>query len=521
MAAEYRDDILLAERKAYLATSVKSSAFPAYREFARVWRRIPNKFLETLGKIVRDRATETDPQADLKTYSGTWQILRVEQKPGRDKTGGDGQIIEYLRLLNTVAAVADLSALDYVKKRDNEILNKFGFEAGEQDTTMCMWKNLNPDSETYLQETVSDGDLATAFANGSETYLHRQYITEEDNTGTFKIWFIYDVWSNVSGTTPDQVVDDRVIYGYNGYEPNTAAWLTSTAYTAGNKVIESLKQYTCLIGHTSGTFATDIAAGRWEIYSGSITKRDGGSGIPISAVEEVRDNETPDTGYVINGINISEAGKSQAKLVKTQTKSNAAVDSIRSRIVPSTGRQNAAITRIFPNLPPETAYLVMKDADDNSADMTGATYYPAPATHKLQNIRKTQSNGLFDVVRTTYIPRYGGGSASDDWDNFMDSYHYVVPEWRKGGSYGQQVRFFTHRVFILQTKSRADAYDFLHNDVKGGPETIPGGGGKNPVKAYVRHMGQGRYRAIAECVLVGGYSTYAEATEWTDLGAKT
>jgi len=41
------------------------------------------------------------------------------------------------------------------------------------------------------------------------------------------------------------------------------AWLTSTAYVIGDKRVESAKNYTCVINHTSGTFATDLAAGKW------------------------------------------------------------------------------------------------------------------------------------------------------------------------------------------------------------------------------------------------------------------
>jgi len=41
------------------------------------------------------------------------------------------------------------------------------------------------------------------------------------------------------------------------------AWLTTTAYAVGNYVTESAKTYKCLVAHTSGTFATDLSAGKW------------------------------------------------------------------------------------------------------------------------------------------------------------------------------------------------------------------------------------------------------------------
>lgn len=41
------------------------------------------------------------------------------------------------------------------------------------------------------------------------------------------------------------------------------AWATTTAYAVGALVTESTKKYYCTTAHTSGTFATDLAAGKW------------------------------------------------------------------------------------------------------------------------------------------------------------------------------------------------------------------------------------------------------------------
>lgn len=41
------------------------------------------------------------------------------------------------------------------------------------------------------------------------------------------------------------------------------SWVTSTDYVAGDYVTQSATIYFCLTSHTSGTFATDLAAGKW------------------------------------------------------------------------------------------------------------------------------------------------------------------------------------------------------------------------------------------------------------------
>lgn len=47
-----------------------------------------------------------------------------------------------------------------------------------------------------------------------------------------------------------------------GLSPATA-WVTSTAYAAGVNVAINGLVYRCLVAHTSGVFATDLAAGKW------------------------------------------------------------------------------------------------------------------------------------------------------------------------------------------------------------------------------------------------------------------
>lgn len=48
-----------------------------------------------------------------------------------------------------------------------------------------------------------------------------------------------------------------------------ATWLTSTAYVIGDLVTDGGTYYRCLEGHTSGTFATDLAANKWVVSGGS------------------------------------------------------------------------------------------------------------------------------------------------------------------------------------------------------------------------------------------------------------
>lgn len=75
------------------------------------------------------------------------------------------------------------------------------------------------------------------------------------------------------------------------------AWVTVTPYVIGDFVRESSKRYKCLIAHTSGVFATDLAAAKWEDLEAATR------GTPWTTSTDawkpnMSDFETPPTGYV-------------------------------------------------------------------------------------------------------------------------------------------------------------------------------------------------------------------------------
>jgi hypothetical protein len=44
-------------------------------------------------------------------------------------------------------------------------------------------------------------------------------------------------------------------------------WVTATDYEAGDLVEDSGNAYVCLVAHTSGTFATDLSASKWDLFA--------------------------------------------------------------------------------------------------------------------------------------------------------------------------------------------------------------------------------------------------------------
>ncbi len=64
------------------------------------------------------------------------------------------------------------------------------------------------------------------------------------------------------------------------------AWLTATAYAVGDVVTQSGSTYVCAVAHTSGTFATDLAAVKWLLLAAAA------SAVTISAFAETLLDDT-------------------------------------------------------------------------------------------------------------------------------------------------------------------------------------------------------------------------------------
>lgn len=60
-----------------------------------------------------------------------------------------------------------------------------------------------------------------------------------------------------------QEADNQIGFHLQGEAVSASAWLTATSYSVNDVVSESSRTYYCLEAHTSGTFATDLAAGKW------------------------------------------------------------------------------------------------------------------------------------------------------------------------------------------------------------------------------------------------------------------
>lgn len=71
--------------------------------------------------------------------------------------------------------------------------------------------------------------------------------------------------------TPDSLSTlTKQLIATTGWNPR-GLWVTTTAYALKDFVSQGGQGYVCISAHTSGTFATDLAAGRWLAFTAAFT----------------------------------------------------------------------------------------------------------------------------------------------------------------------------------------------------------------------------------------------------------
>jgi len=100
--------------------------------------------------------------------------------------------------------------------------------------------------------------------NGATTYEINDVVTYGDKS------FVYISTTNTAGNLPTNATYWSLMAGGQDYK---GAWATATAYKVDDIVVRGGSTYICLIANTSGTFATDLAASKWESFVRGIRDR--------------------------------------------------------------------------------------------------------------------------------------------------------------------------------------------------------------------------------------------------------
>jgi hypothetical protein len=121
-----------------------------------------------------------------------------------------------------------------------------------------------PTNATYWQPFVSAFQNRGAWATATLYYVN-DLVQFGANTYACQI-------QNTSGTFATDLAAGKWSIFVSGLRQR-GTWTTATLYLPYDIVVYGGNTYSCVVQNTSGTFATDLAAGKWQIFNGGIRWR--------------------------------------------------------------------------------------------------------------------------------------------------------------------------------------------------------------------------------------------------------
>jgi hypothetical protein len=115
---------------------------------------------------------------------------------------------------------------------------------------------------------ISPEDTRQRLLDIANEYLHKtddvallklQHNTTKTYVANDVTYYQGDLYQSIAGSLGAFSYADWTLYG------SIKDWVTATIFRAGHYVNKGNALYKCLTSHTSGTFATDLAAAKWVL----------------------------------------------------------------------------------------------------------------------------------------------------------------------------------------------------------------------------------------------------------------
>ena len=207
-------------------------------------------------------------------------------------------------------------------------------------------------------------------------------------------------------------------------------WVTATAYAVDTLAENSGSVYICVVAHTSGTFATDLAAVKWQLFSGK--------SLPQSFLDEddmASDDDTAvasqqsikayvdASGYTM--LDEDAMGTDSATAVASQQSIKAYVDTtvLASTAEVRTGASGKYVTPAAAHA--ATAAVTLTDATNIALDWTSGYYFEVTLT--ANRTLADPTNAVVGQSRVIRVIQDAGGTNTLAFDTAYAGAYGILP----------------------------------------------------------------------------------------------
>ncbi len=217
--------------------------------YLRFWKEDDPAYLQVRsGYSVTAHSTATTYQLGDLCSSGGTTYLRVDNDNATDSSFAAALSAGYWHALSN-------SVMEWPTDYDETELNDIQFQQVNRLLVL-----VHPSHPPLLIESVPTDSLTSDFIEGAAW---------SDAVSTAVDYsFLVQPISYVFPPLKEHELSQETGYTVTLSLAHTA-WATTTAYVVGDIRVQSSVAYYCLIAHTSGTFATDLAANRWRVATGA------------------------------------------------------------------------------------------------------------------------------------------------------------------------------------------------------------------------------------------------------------
>ena len=356
---DYKIDVLLAETKAKLSQET-AKALVDDRDLVRSWDGIPNTFLASLQQDVLNRRKETNPQADLKTFTGVYRILDVTVRKGRER---NGELIERLRfgfLQETVYGDVEddewrlSGAVSETKTGDRQFRRTLPYcDPATVDSLFTSSQSVTSVTDPYAAGQKYTGKFAVTKVgiqtndDGSvELYQSLQEIHTiadiDDLSDLTPLKLAATEILNLFGL--QEGTDDLEGFTFVNLDPASqtavtaltgavlASTFASTGYTFASKEWKALDDNTATFAIAfkrdtwTNTTPTKVQLGRSNPGGWGESINKSATGIPITSLTAKVEAATAVSGYVLDSVSGNERGRGEAAITESHKKANDYLD---------------------------------------------------------------------------------------------------------------------------------------------------------------------------------------------------